>query len=53
MPYDFQKLTAKSSLWEHDGQHIPKRYRNKGKGRSKDRQLIRAELAALENAVIP
>lgn len=38
---DFQKQEAKQSLWDQDGQHIPKRYRNKGKGRSKDKKEIR------------
>lgn len=30
-----------------DGHHIPKRYRNKGKGRGKDKQLIRSLFAEL------
>ena len=41
---DFQKQEAKQSLWDQDGQHIPKRYRNKGKGRGKDKRLTRQEL---------
>lgn len=41
---DFQKREAKQSLWDMDGQHIKKKYRNKGKGRQKDKKLIRAEL---------
>jgi hypothetical protein len=34
---DHQKREAKRSLWDQDGQHIPKKYRNKGKGRNKDK----------------
>lgn len=40
---DFQKQEAKGSLWENDGHHIPKKHRNKGKGRGKDKRLT-AEL---------
>jgi len=43
---DFQKREAKQSLWDNDGQHIKKKYRNKGKGRGKDKKLIRDELLA-------
>jgi hypothetical protein len=42
---DHQKREAKRSLWDMDGQHIPKKYRNKGKGRGKDKKLIQQELA--------
>jgi hypothetical protein len=45
---DFQKHEAKRSLWDEDGQHIPKRYRNKSKGRFKDKQLIRTESAEID-----
>lgn len=41
---DFQKQEAVQSLWDMDGYHIPKRYRNKGKGRGKDKRLARSEL---------
>lgn len=41
---DYQKQEAKRSLWDNDGQHEKKRYRNKGKARLKDKQLIRDEL---------
>lgn len=41
---DYQKMEAKQSLWDFDGLHVPKRYRNKGKGRGKERRLIRQEL---------
>lgn len=41
---DFQKQAAKQSLWDLDGQHEDKKSRNKGKGRSKDKRLIREEL---------
>lgn len=41
---DFQHEEATQSLWDMDGMHIPKRYRNKGKGRGKDKRLVRAEL---------
>lgn len=44
---DYQKKEAKQSLWDMDGEHIPKRYRNKGKGRGKDKQLIRSIAADL------
>ena len=37
---DFQKREAIQSLWDNDGQHTPKRYRNKGKGRQKDKVLV-------------
>ena len=46
---DHQKSEAKRSLWDRDGQHIPKRYRNRGRARGQDRQDIRAELHALQS----
>lgn len=48
---DFQKDEAKQSLWDMDGLHIPKRYRNKGKGRGKDKRMVRTEV--LDLAVNP
>ena len=44
---DFQKQEAKQCLWDMDGQHTNKKARNRGKGRGKDKQLIRAAIAAL------
>lgn len=41
---DYQKQEAKTSLWDMDGQHIKKRFRNKGKGRGKDKREILANL---------
>jgi hypothetical protein len=41
---DFQKREAKQSLWDMDGHHASKKSRNKGKGRGKDKKLIREEL---------
>lgn len=41
---DYQKREAKRSLWDMDGEHVPKKYRNKGKGRGKDKQLIKEQL---------
>lgn len=41
---DHQKREAKQSLWDMDGVHLWKSHRNKGKGRGKDRRLIRQEL---------
>jgi len=40
---DFQKREAKRCLWDQDGDHTKKRYRNKGKGRGKDKRLIKEE----------
>ncbi len=37
---DFQKQEAKQCLWDQDGDHTGKRWRNRGKGRGKDRRLI-------------
>lgn len=42
---DFQKHSAVQSLWDMDGQHISKRYRNKSRGRQADKKLIKEELA--------
>jgi hypothetical protein len=39
---DFQKREAKQCLWDQDGQHTAKRARNRGKGRGKDKKLVRA-----------
>ena len=47
---DFQKREAIQCVWNNDGRSTPKRLRNKGKGRGKDRQLIRAELAEAGSA---
>lgn len=41
---DYQKAEAKRSLWTNDGFHEKKRYREHGRARCKDNQLIRAEL---------
>lgn len=41
---DFQKREAKKSLRDLDGVHAKKKHRNKGKGRGKDKRLIREEL---------
>lgn len=45
---DHQKREAKRSLWDQDGEHIPKKYRNKGKGRNQEKADIRQELKELE-----
>lgn len=47
---DFQKQEAKQCLWDNDGDHTIKVARNKGKGRGKDRQLIRQELNSIRDA---
>jgi hypothetical protein len=41
---DYQKQEAKRSLWDCDGTHIRKRYRNKGRGRKADRLEIESAL---------
>lgn len=50
MSRDYQKEEAKRSLWDLDGDHAPKRYRNKGKGRLLEKAEIREELKTLINA---
>lgn len=44
---DYQKQSAKTSLWEMDGCHAPKPYRQKGKGRGKDKRLVRQAMHEL------
>lgn len=50
MPQDYQKQEAKQCLWDQDGQHTKKRWRNRGKGRCKEKRDIRASLAELGSA---
>lgn len=45
---DHQKREAKQSLWDLDGHHAPKRYRNKGKGRGKDKRLVQRQYDELQ-----
>lgn len=45
---DHQKREAKRSLWDADGHHVPKKYRNKGRGRRKDKKEINASQAENE-----
>jgi hypothetical protein len=51
LPRDYQKEEAKRSLWDCDGSHIWKKYRNKGKGRNKEKADIRKEIADLTNQI--
>lgn len=44
MPVDYQKQEAKQCLWDQDGQHTKKRWRNRGKGRGKEKSEIRKVL---------
>jgi hypothetical protein len=48
---DFQKREAKQCLWDNDGTHTVKAARNRGKGRGKDKQLIRQELNSIRDEV--
>jgi hypothetical protein len=41
---DHQKEEATRSLWDLDGQHAPRKYRNKGRARGRDKKLTRREL---------
>lgn len=38
---DYQKREAKRSLWDMDGEHSS--YRNKGRGRGRDKKLTRQQ----------
>lgn len=46
---DFHKKEAKRSLWDNDGEHVPHKYRKKGRGRSKDKKLIRDETKEIDS----
>ncbi len=51
MSNDFHKRIAKDALWDRDGHHTPKRYRETGSARESDKILVRAELEELRDDV--